>query len=208
MESINNVVLITDLKPIRRFFVKSGENKTFVLFLAKKGNLQGRLEIIIRGKNADIRILGIIIGSLNQKISLYTFQDHQKEGSVSDLLIKSVLFNNSRLSYEGLIRISRGAQKSNAYQKNQNLLMSPTSMADSRPKLEILANDVRCTHGATVGKIDPEILYYLGSRGISQNTAEKLVIEGFFKDVLDRIRDKKIESYLTAEINKSLENIK
>ena len=82
--------------------------------------------------------------------------------------------------------------------------MSANAWADSRPKLEILANDVRCTHGATIGKIDPEVLYYLKTRGLSEKQAEHLIIEGFFKDILDRIPDQKIVDHLTKKISKTV----
>lgn len=205
-----NTFLINNLKGNKEFIVKSNEDKTFVIFPDKDGDQKGSVSIKIEGKNAKVQILGLILGSGNQKINLYTLQDHQKEQSVSDLLVKSVLFGNSRFNYEGLIKIEKNAQKSNAYQKNKNILMSDKSWADSRPKLEILANDVRCTHGATIGKIDEPLLYYLESRGLSKSKSEILVLEGFFQEVLDRIPDKKIvfklQKELSAKIRQNLLN--
>lgn len=201
MSKINNIVLIDKLSGNKKFIVRSNQNSTFIIFLDGQSDQSGSVSIIIDGKNAKVQILGLILGSGNQKINLYTLQDHQKEQSVSDLLVKSVLFGNSRFNYEGLIKIEKNAQKSNAYQKNQNILMSDKSWADSRPKLEILANDVRCTHGATIGKIDQSMLYYLESRGLSKSKSEMLVLEGFFQEVLDRIPDKKIADQLSKELN-------
>ena len=200
----NGLVLIDNLENNLRFYIKEKENKTFVIFLTNHDDQHGQIEVIINGRNANIQILGVIIGSSDQKINLFTLQDHRQESSISDLLVKSVLFDNSKLYYEGLIKIEKNAQKSNAYQKNKNLLMSANAWADSRPKLEILANDVRCTHGATIGKIDPEVLYYLKTRGLSEKQAEHLIIEGFFKDILDRIPDQKIVDHLTKKISKTV----
>ena len=157
----NSVTVIDKLDGNIKFAVGDNQEKTFIIFLDKGIDQNGQISIILDGKNAKVQILGLIIGQDNQKINLFTLQDHQKEQCISDLLVKSVLFENSKFYYEGLIKIGKSAQKSNAYQKNQNLLMSARSWAHSRPKLEIMANDVRCTHGATIGKIDPEILYYL-----------------------------------------------
>ena len=86
-----------------------------------------------------------------------------------------------------MIRVEPDAQKTNAYQENRNLLLSPNAHADSIPGLEILANDVRCTHGATLGQVDREQLFYLMTRGLSRAEAERLIVRGFFQDVLDRI---------------------
>jgi len=200
----NDVILITQIAGQKKFTVGNGENKTFVIFLKDVKDHNCRILIEINGTKANVQVLGLIIGEAAQKINLFTLQDHKKEKSVSDLLIKSVLFGSSRLNYEGLIKIRAGAQQSNAYQKNQNILMSHHAWADSRPKLEILANDVRCTHGATIGKIDGNVLYYLQSRGLSKAQSERLVIEGFFNEVLNRIPDKKMAETLKIDLNKKI----
>lgn len=184
-----NLIIIDNLADQQDFSVGSGENKTFLLLLLNNNDSSGEIAVTIKGENASVKILGVIIGSGNQKIKLHTVQDHQGKSSSSDLLIKSVLFDSARLNYSGLINIGLGASKSNAYQKNQNILMSPLSWADSRPYLEIKANDVCCTHGATVGKIDNEQMYYLKSRGISPKEAEKLILEGFLGEVVNRIEN-------------------
>lgn len=194
------IVIIDKLIKENSFIVQDNENKTFLIFLTENKDQNGDVKIIIDGEKANVQILGIILGSGNQKINLYTLQDHLKRESVSDLLIKSVLFGESRFNYKGLIKIEKKAQKSNAYQKNQNILMSPKSWADSRPYLEILANDVRCTHGATVGKIDKEQLYYLKSRGINEKEGSKMIITGFFQDVLNRISDFTIREELLKKL--------
>lgn len=203
----SKVVLINKLVKDKEYFVGDQEKKTFVIFLTGDKDQNGEVKIIIKGRNAEVVILGIIIGTGQQKINLYTLQDHLERESVSDLLIKSVLFDEARLNYSGLIKIEKNAQKSNAYQKNQNLLLSPHSWADSRPKLEILANDVRCTHGATIGKIDPNQLYYLMSRGLNEKDATKLLIEGFFNEVLWRIGEPKIQDKLAKEINQTISEL-
>jgi len=197
----SNVILIDRLSDTVRYRVKSNTKYTFIIFLEGNHDAQGKVEIEIEGSNADVKILGLLLGTGTSRLRLYTLQNHHKPSSVSDLLIKSVLFGKSKLYYEGLIKIGSGAQKSNAYQKNQVLLMSKDVWADSRPKLEILANDVRCTHGATIGKIDRELLFYLSTRGLNEKKASQLIISGFYQEVLDRIPDRNLSEKLSLRLD-------
>ena len=102
--------------------------------------------------------------------------------------------------WRGMIRVEEDAQKTNAYQENRNLLLSDEAHADSIPGLEIMANDVRCTHGATLGRIDREELFYLMARGLSRAEAERLIVRGFFQDVLDRIELEPVREALGAAL--------
>lgn len=200
----DNTVLLDSLSRDYRFEVGNREEKTFFIYLSNHKNLEGNLEIKIKGSNAKVNILGLILGTGVGTIRLNTLQDHLKPSSISDLFIKSVLFDKSHFYYQGLIKIGKNAQKSNAYQKNQNLLMSRGAWADSRPKLEILANDVRCTHGATIGKIDESQLYYLSCRGLNKTQATGLIVEGYCLDVVNRIQDDRIKNEITLDIKKQL----
>lgn len=203
MNDNKRVILIDHLKRNQRLIIKDSD-KTIVIFLTNQKDEEGEINIFIGTSDITVQILGIIIGSGKQKINLYTFQDHIAPKSKSDLFIKSVLFDEAKFNYKGLIKIEKDAQKSNAYQKNQNLLMSDKAWADSRPYLEILANDVRCTHGATIGKIDREQLYYLRTRGLNIEEATKLIISGYFNDVLDRIQDMKMREQLKKKMTNRL----
>jgi Fe-S cluster assembly protein SufD len=107
--------------------------------------------------------------------------------TTSDFAFKGALRDDASTVWRGMIRVERDAQKTNAYQENRNLLLSRSAHADSIPGLEILANDVRCTHGATLGQVDREQLFYLMARGLPRAEAERLIVRGFFQDVLDRI---------------------
>lgn len=207
MKSAKEVTIITSLSEYAEFEVFDNEKKIFMIFLINGSSQKGKIKISIRGKNADVKILGLIVGSGEQNVQLYTFQDHAERESVSDLLIKSVLFDKSKFHYEGLIMIEKGAQKSNAYQKNQNLLMSDKAWAESKPYLEILANDVRCTHGATIGQLDKEQLYYLSTRGIADDAAKLLLIKGFCQDIVDRISDESLRAKLEHEIESKLKTL-
>jgi Fe-S cluster assembly protein SufD len=129
-------------------------------------------------------ITGILIGTEHTKQILHTMQIHTAPNTTSDLLVKTVLSDHASSFYDGGIRIEKSAQKSDAYQKNENLLLSDHAFAESKPSLEILANDVRCSHGATMGPINEEQLWFLTSRGISKKQAEELIVAGFIQDAL------------------------
>src|SRR5207237_10580728 len=116
-----------------------------------------------------------------------TGQEHIAPSSESEFAMKGALRENASAVWRGMIRVEENAQKTNAYQENRNLLLSDKAHAASIPGLEIMANDVRCTHGATLGKVNREDLFYLMARGLSRAEAERLIVRGFFQDVLDRI---------------------
>lgn len=181
-----------------KFTVSEDEHLTVVL-LAKE-NVDYSLKLELAGRGAEADIFGIIIGNKNHKIRINTLQQHSASETKSNLLIKSVLTERSFLQYEGVIQIAKMAQRSNAYQRNDSLLLSSEAKAESRPTLEILANDVRCTHGATIGRIDQEQLFYLQSRGIEKEIAERLIIEGFFQVIIDQIEDDKIKLKLIKNL--------
>ena len=141
----------------------------------------------LAGPGAQAFVHGFMFGDSRQHFDLHTLQRHLQPNTTSDLLIKTVLKDRARSVYQGLIQVSEGAQRTDAYQANRNLLLSETARADSIPGLEILANDVRCTHGATIGQVDEEQMYYLMARGLRRNEAQRLIVEGFFAPVLDRI---------------------
>jgi len=144
-------------------------------------------DLDLAGRGATGRMSGFYFADGIQHLDHDTQQNHLGPSTTSDLLYKGALQDQSRSVWQGMIYVAPGAMKTDGYQANRNLVLSPKARADSIPGLEILADDVRCTHGATVGKIDPELLFYLRSRGISQKEAERLVVEGFFDPIMQRI---------------------
>ena len=149
---------------------------------------------------AKVYVHGFMFGDGRQHFDMHTLQRHLKDHTTSDLLIKSCLKDRARSVYQGLIQVSEGAQRTDAYQANRNLLLSGTARADSIPGLEILANDVRCTHGATIGTVDADQMYYLMSRGLPSQDAQRLIVEGFFVPVLDRIPLESVREQLRGVI--------
>jgi Fe-S cluster assembly protein SufD len=144
-------------------------------------------ELDLAGEGAQGRMSGFYFTDGNQHLDHDTQQNHLAPHTTSDLLFKGALKGRSRSVWQGMIYVAPGAQKTDGYQANRNLVLSDGARADSIPGLEILADDVRCTHGATVGKLEAEPLFYLKSRGIPQAEAEKIVVEGFFDPIFQRI---------------------
>ncbi len=144
-------------------------------------------EIDLVGQGATGRMSGFYFTDGDQHLDHDTQQNHLAPNTTSDLLFKGALRDESRSVWQGMIYVAPGAQKTDGYQANRNLVLSPHARANSIPGLEILADDVRCTHGATVGKIDQDQVFYLRSRGIPYREAERLIVEGFFEPIMQRI---------------------
>lgn len=152
------------------------------------------------GEGTNANLLGFFFGDGKQHFDQHTFQNHIVGHSTSNLLYKGALKDKAYSAFRGLIRVNPNAQRSDAYQANHNILLSQHAHADSIPELEIEANDVRCTHGATVGPIDPEQIFYLMARGIPKIEAEKMIVEGFFDPLLQKIPLESIRTELTRAI--------
>jgi len=158
----------------------------------------------LAGQGARAFVNGFMFGDQRQHFHLHTLQRHLEPHTTSDLLIKCCLKDRARSVYQGLIQVAEGAQRTDAYQANRNLLLSDQARADSIPGLEILANDVRCTHGATLGYVDPEHLYYLMARGLPHAVAERLIVEAFFEPVIARIPLETVRERLRGEIERKI----
>ena len=157
----------------------------YIVFL---DNVTGVFKFEIKASGVDLDIFGIYVGNNNIEYDLHTIQHHQAPNSTSNLLIKSVLNDESHLNYHGLIRIDENCNGSHAYQKNQNLILSHKAVVKSEPDLEILSNEVFCTHGSTTGKPNKEQLYYLQTRGLSPKTAQEIYVKGFLDEVREKIQ--------------------
>lgn len=150
-----------------------------------KADIGTRLE----GPGADSRMLGLCFADGRRRADHHTVHDHRCERSTSDISFRVVLSGRARSAYTGLIRIARDAPYCEAFQENRNLLLSENSRAESIPELEILTDEVRCTHGATAGPIDAEQLFYLRSRGLSEAGAIRMVVDGFLEKTLEQLPD-------------------
>jgi Fe-S cluster assembly protein SufD len=158
----------------------------------------------LNGQGASGELLGLYFPAGRQHLDHHTNQLHKAPNTTSDLLFKGALKDRARSVYQGYIKVYPGAQKTNGYQANRNLMLSKQARADSIPGLEIEADDVRCTHGATTGQIPEEYVFYLMARGIGRANAERMIVQGFFEEVLNRIPVEGVRNKLEAEIARKL----
>ncbi|MCA1839325.1 MAG: Fe-S cluster assembly protein SufD [Actinomycetota bacterium] len=159
---------------------------------------------IMRGDGAGVDMLGLYLAGSGQHFDFRTLQDHAAAHGTSDLLYKGALKDDAHTVYSGLIHVRPNGLETDAYQTNRNLVLSDHAKADSKPELEIENNDVRCSHGASVGQMNEEELFYLQSRGISRSEAERLVVEGFFQEVIARVSNAEVRELLTGAIDRKL----
>jgi Fe-S cluster assembly protein SufD len=171
-------------------------------FGSKRGKV--RIQNDLAGPGATSRVTGAYFADGDQHLDYDTFQEHIAPNTESDFAFKGALRDTATAVWRGMIRVERDAQKTNAYQECRNLMLSPTTHAVPIPGLEILANDVRCTHGATVSRVDREQLFYLMARGLPRAEAERLIVRGFFQDVLDRIELEPVRNAVTSALEQRI----
>ena len=173
------------------------------------GGSVGRVDLNARllGPGANSDMLGLYFGDDDQHFDFNTSQDHVAPDAHSDLLYKGALDGSARGVFRGIIRVHKGAQRTDAYQTNRNLILSHDAVATSLPNLEIGADDVRCSHGATVGQLDAETLFYLMSRGMDREQAERLVVLGFLGEVLNRLPLGGVTEKVTKAIEAKLRRV-
>ncbi|RME72741.1 MAG: Fe-S cluster assembly protein SufD, partial [Verrucomicrobia bacterium] len=147
---------------------------------------------IMRGAGSNVEMLSLSVADREQEIDQRTLQTHLAPNTRSNLLFKNALMDNSRTIFSGLIRVAEDAQKTDAYQTNRNLLISDTAEANSLPGLEIGANDVKCSHGATTAQIDDTELFYMLARGIKPHVARELLVFGFFEEVISHLDNEEL----------------
>jgi Fe-S cluster assembly protein SufD len=184
----------------------AGRDSSLDTLMVNLGAAVARIDLAaaLRGPGSRSDMLGLYFGREDQHFDHVTRQDHEVAYASSDLLYKGALDDRSRAVFRGIIKVWPGAQRTDAYQTNRNLLLSRKAEATSLPNLEIEADDVRCSHAATVGHLDDEELFYIMSRGIRRREAERLVVFGFFGEVLERLPLPDVVNELRLAIEKRI----
>lgn len=162
--------------------------------------------VVMAGEGADCEVNGVMFTEAKQHLSYHTLQHHKAPSCRSNFLYKAALQDHSRTVWRGMIKVDTKAQKTDGYQRNDNLLLTEHSRADSIPGLEIEADDVRCTHGATTGRVDDEQVFYAQCRGFTRNEAVRLIVTGFFQQVFDRISLTTVRDALSEAIARRVRN--
>jgi Fe-S cluster assembly protein SufD len=166
-----------------------------------------RMETKLAGRGSSAKVTGAYAGNGDQHLDYDTTQEHAGEDTTSDLAFRGVLTERATAVWRGMIRVDKGAQRTDAFQESRNLLLSTDAHADAIPGLEIEADDVRCTHAAAVAQVDPEQLYYLRSHGLGDADAKRLVIEGFLQELVERAHEGPIRDALRDELEGRLERL-
>jgi Fe-S cluster assembly protein SufD len=157
-----------------------------------------QVEMVAPGARSFVN--GVMFTRDRQHLTYNTIQRHCAPHCTSDFLYKSVLQDRSRTVWRGMIKVDEGADKTDGYQRNDNLMLSDTARADSIPGLEIKADDVRCTHGSTSGRVDEELIFYARSRGFTRQEAILMIVTGFFQQIFDRITIESVREALGKAI--------
>ena len=171
------------------------------------GALGGRLakvnqHVALVGEGARAQVNGAMFTDGTQHLSYHTHQHHEAPRCTSDLLYKGALQGESRIVWRGMIKVDRDAQKTDGYQRDDNLILSESARADSIPGLEIEADDVKCSHGATAGRVDDEQVFYAQARGLTRKEAVRMIVTGFFQQVFDRITVESVREALGKAIGR------
>lgn len=168
------------------------------------GLVKDTVESRLAGQGSTSEMLGVQFADDGQHYDYHTLQEHVAPSTTSDLLYKGALKDTARVVFAGLIRAHYGAQKTNAFQLNRNLILSEGARADSMPKLEIMANDLRCTHGASTSRLNEDQIFYLMSRGLPRATAVRMMVDGFFAEIFDRIPLPLVREFLSEAIEQKM----
>ncbi|MEY2535489.1 MAG: Fe-S cluster assembly protein SufD [bacterium] len=173
------------------------------------GSANGKVfqETQLAGPGAHGKVTGAYASRGRQHLDFDTLQEHAAEDTTSDLAFRGILADRSSAVWRGMIKVDPGAQRTDAFQESRNLLLSKKAHADAIPGLEILANDVRCTHAAAIAQIDKEQLFYLRSHGLEENDAKRLVIEGFLQALVERFEEGPVRDRVGAAIERRLEAV-
>jgi Fe-S cluster assembly protein SufD len=168
------------------------------------GNGRVRTETLLAGEGASGKVTGAYAPHARQHVDFDTTQEHGAPHTTSDLAFRGILTDRSQAVWRGMIKVDPGAQQTDAFQECRNLLLSKRAHADAIPGLEILANDVRCTHAAAIAQIDKDQLFYLRSRGLDNGVATRLVIEGFMQELVERFEEGPIRQALSGALERRL----
>ena len=183
-----------------------GKSFTHTVTISLNGGLiRNNLNVILDAKNCEAHLYGLYFQSGHSHIDNHTIVDNIKPNCLSNELYKGILNDHATGVFNGKIFVRQPAQKTNAYQSNKNILLSDTSSINTKPQLEIFADDVKCTHGCTVGSLNEEGLFYLQSRGISEKTARNLLLGAYASDILDQVKPEPLRAWVEKLINHRLE---
>jgi Fe-S cluster assembly protein SufD len=187
-------------------FRQTGKSNIHTVTISLNGGIvRNNLSIALEAEHAEAHMYGLYFLKGNSHVDNHTVADHVKPNCMSNELYKGIIDDNATAVFNGKIYVQQDAQKTNAYQSNKNILLSDGASVNTKPQLEIFADDVKCSHGCTVGRLDEEGLFYLRSRGINEDTARSLLVHAFAIDILEHIKPVALRNYVDKLIFERLE---
>ena len=173
-------------------------NSNLKWFMDLRGGAMAKtdVETLLQGENAHAEIIGLVAAKQKQHLELCTWTHHKSPHTTADILVKGTVNDKAKTVFQGMIKIDKPAQFTESYMANHNLLLSEQAHTDSIPRLEIEADEVKASHGATIGQVDKEQMFYLNSRGFSKQAAEQLLVQGFCEDVFAKVSNETTRDWL------------
>ena len=204
---MTEVIIVSDGQLIRDIEVQSGQRKDMVLLMFPGVSCDIRLDVRLTGEGAEANVYGAYVCGGEEKVKIAVDMHHEMPHCNSRQLFKGIAGGVSKVDFYGKIIVAQDAQRTEAYQENHNILLTDGAKVDTKPQLEIYADDVKCSHGATIGRLNEEEQFYMRSRGISLEDAKVLQMISFVAPVLENIPDESQREALAAQLEESIRNI-
>ncbi len=203
---MTEVVIVSQGQLARNIEVQSGQRKDMVLLVYPGVSCDIRLDVVLAGEGAEANIYGAYVCGGDENVKISVDMHHDLPHCNSRQLFKGIAGGKSRVDFYGKIIVAQDAQRTEAYQENHNILLSDDAKVDTKPQLEIYADDVKCSHGATIGRLNEEEQFYMRSRGITLEDAKVLQMISFIAPVLEQIPEEERET-VAAEFEHAIRNI-
>ncbi|MBR5834935.1 MAG: SufD family Fe-S cluster assembly protein [Bacteroidales bacterium] len=204
---MTDVIIVPDGQLVRNLEVNAGQKTDMVLLIMPGVSCDVRLDVRLTGEGAEANIYGAYICGGNEKVNIAVDMHHDVPYCNSRQLFKGIAGGASKVDFYGKIIVAKDAQRTEAYQENHNILLSDEAKVDTKPQLEIYADDVKCSHGATIGRLNEEEQFYMRSRGISLEDAKVLQMISFIAPVLENIQDETQRDAASSEFESQIRNI-
>ena len=204
---MTEVIIVSDGQLIRDIEVQSGQRKDMVLLMFPGVSCDIRLDVRLTGEGAEANVYGAYVCGGEEKVKIAVDMHHEKPHCNSRQLFKGIAGGVSKVDFYGKIIVAQDAQRTEAYQENHNILLTDGAKVDTKPQLEIYADDVKCSHGATIGRLNEEEQFYMRSRGISLEDAKVLQMISFVAPVLENIPDESQREALAVQLEEAIRNI-
>ena len=204
---MNEVIIVSDGQLVRNIDVQSGQRKDMVLLVYPGVSCDVKLDVRLAGEGAEANIYGAYVCGGEERVKIAVDMHHDLPHCNSRQLFKGIAGGTSKVDFYGKIIVAQDAQRTEAYQENHNLLLSDGAKVDTKPQLEIYADDVKCSHGATIGRLNEEEQFYMRSRGITLEDAKVLQMISFIAPVLENIQDEAQRETFAAEMEDTIREI-